>query len=149
VLGAGLVLLGAYAPELLKASAERIEARQPDNAASTPEVRFEFDELLRNSEVVSTPEDYPATFEDEQPNQTTQYLLQAASFRDSEDADTLRAQLLLLSLPTRVDQVQLDNGRWYRVTVGPFSSQADAQRAMTRLRQHNLGAVLRKKRLDT
>ena len=39
----------------------------------------------------------------------------------------------------------LDSGTWYRVTVGPFTTQVAEQRALTRLRENNLAAYRIKK----
>jgi len=146
VLGGLLVGLAWLAPELLRgdevADAGDAQAQEPARSAARPEVTFTFDDELRNSEVLSHPEDYPALFTDPEEPAAIEYVLQAASFRDVDDANALRASLMLQALPARVSEVRLDNGRWYRVTVGPFSSRVEAQRALTRLREENLGAVL-------
>lgn len=57
------------------------------------------------------------------------YLLQAGSFRQKEDADARRAELLLLGLEPRIEAASGDNGRWYRVYLGPFDSKSGMTRA--------------------
>ena len=57
------------------------------------------------------------------------FLLQAGSFRQREDADRRRAELLLLGLEPRVEETTSDNGRWFRVYLGPFSSHAAMSKA--------------------
>ena len=52
----------------------------------------------------------------------TLYLIQAGAFRQPEDAERRRAQLLLLSLDAYVKKVSLESGDWYRIYVGPFDS---------------------------
>jgi len=152
VLGGLLVALAWLAPELLRGGEtpdpQATATAAPSGTASRPEVTFTFDDELRNSEVLSHPEDYPALFTNPEQPAEIEYLLQAASFRDVGDANALRASLILQALPARVSEVRLDNGRWYRVTVGPFTSRVEAQRALTRLREENLGAVLHKRELD-
>ncbi len=147
-MGAVVVLGVAYLPELLgesvwpadgagTASAPGADAA---SAAEEPRVVFEFDDLLRNSRVAADPEPYvsePATTSGE----PQRILLQAASFRDRDDADRLRARLLLIDLPAATEAITLANGAWYRVTVGPFDSQVKAQRALTRLREMNIAAI--------
>jgi cell division septation protein DedD len=68
-----------------------------------------------------------------QPRSTTApsetYLLQAGSFRQREDADRRRAELLLLGLEPRVEETASDNGRWFRVYLGPFQTHAHMSRA--------------------
>ncbi len=68
--------------------------------------------------------------------------IQAASFRQSRDADVLRARLLLEGLPVQVQSVRLADGAWHRVTIGPVTSGAEARQIMVRLQQQNLGAFL-------
>ena len=71
--------------------------------------------------------------------------MQAASFPRREDADKLRAKLMMLNLPARTEQVEIASDIWFRVMVGPFESQIKAQRALTRLRENNLSALLHKR----
>lgn len=52
-----------------------------------------------------------------------QYMLQAGSFRSSEDADRRRATLILQGYSVRVQPVELPSGdTWHRVMIGPFSN---------------------------
>ena len=57
------------------------------------------------------------------------YLLQAGSFRQLEDADRRRAELLLLGLQPEIEETSGDNGRWFRVYLGPFDSRSTMSRA--------------------
>ncbi|MBA3981565.1 MAG: cell division protein [Alcanivorax sp.] len=51
------------------------------------------------------------------------FLLQAGSFRRSEDADRRRAELILQGLDARVQPVSLESGdTWHRVMIGPFTN---------------------------
>lgn len=137
-MGAVVVLGAAYLPELLGSPSPAASAPGPV-PESQPQLTFEFDDLLRNSRVTADPEPYesaPATAAGRE-----EIILQAASFRDREDAERLRAALLLMDMPAATSAISLDNGGWYRVTVGPFDSQVKAQRALTRLRENNIAAI--------
>jgi hypothetical protein len=142
VLGAFLVLAAAYLPEVFRQQVERtlatnvLEDREP--------VQFEFTERLRRSEVHTDPDTY-ADDANPRANADLIYIIQAASFQTMSDAESLRAQLLLINLPVQTTPVRVGNRPWYRVTVGPFISQLDAGRAMTRLRELNLDALLTKR----
>lgn len=139
VMGAVVVLGAAYLPELL-ATADTPPAQPAPSAGESPKLTFEFDDLLRNSRVTADPEPYLS----EPPPQGShdeEILLQAASFRSQEDAERLRAALLLMDLPAATSAISLANGRWYRVTVGPFDSKVQADRAMTRLREQDIAAI--------
>ena len=139
VLGALVVVTAAYLPELFRTkieptlAAKHLEAREP--------VTFEFAERLRNSQIHADPDTYAAdAYMGE--NDNVKYVIQAASFRAMDDAESLRAQLLLIDLPAQTNRVQVGDKQWYRVKVGPFLSRLEAGRAMTRVRELDLDAIL-------
>lgn len=53
---------------------------------------------------------------------TSQFFLQAGSFRRKDDADTLRAQLILLGQSVQVESGTVREETWHRVLVGPFAT---------------------------
>ncbi len=149
ILGAMVVLIAAYAPEFLSgANSEETKAQLAPTPETSPEVTFEFDNLLRNSKVTADPGAYEVQGQTNEPG-SIEYLIQAASFRHEAEAESLRAQLLLQDLPASTTSTRLDNAVWYRVTVGPFDSQVLAQRALTRLREQNLDALYIRRRKPT
>ena len=139
IVGALVVIVAAYAPELLDLRV-RPQADPVPAADTQPKVTYEFPKLLKEQEVKADPEPYavPEALSAQAPQQ---YLIQAASFRSSNDADTLRAQLLLADLPAYVDYSQVGERAWFRVTVGPFERKVEADRAMTHLRSRGLSAM--------
>ncbi|MBD8614459.1 SPOR domain-containing protein [Pseudomonas putida] len=56
------------------------------------------------------------------PAATTQFYLQAGSFRKQADADRVRAQIILLGQSVNVESGTVKEDTWYRVLVGPFSN---------------------------
>jgi len=142
VFGAALVLVASYAPEIFQESVTSIRGPQNDTVAP---VTFEFDRILENDVVLTDPDAYPAEFAEESGGAPPEYMLQAASFPRREDAEALRANLLMLNLPVQTNRVEIASGIWFRVTVGPFDSQVKARRALTRLRENNLSAQLYKR----
>lgn len=56
------------------------------------------------------------------PAATTQFYLQAGSFRKEADADKVRAQIILLGQAVKVESGTVKEETWYRVLVGPFSN---------------------------
>lgn len=141
IMGALVVLGAAYLPEL--SSSETTAGPPP--AAGAPENRptltFEFDDLLRNGQVTADPGPYVSEPEPAGGDAQEEIVLQAASFRSRDDAERLRAALLLLDLPATTSAISLDNGAWHRVTVGPFQSRVKAERALTRLRERDIAAI--------
>ena len=144
VLGAAIVLLAAYAPELLQETVDRTLAKQ--SSEPKPEVEFKFDQRLRTQEIRANPNTY-SNGQDALPEAQMEYLIQAASFQQQADADTLRAQLLLSGLPAVTNAVRVGDKPWYRVTVGPFPNNVESGRAMTKLRELNLDAFLIKREI--
>ncbi|MEK1941652.1 MAG: SPOR domain-containing protein [Pseudomonas sp.] len=64
---------------------------------------------------------------------TTQYFLQAGSFRKQEDADKVRAQIILLGQDVQVESGMVRDDTWYRVLVGPFSNREQLTGAQKKL----------------
>tara|TARA_R110002167_G_scaffold51665_4_gene149354 strand:- start:2540 stop:3169 length:630 start_codon:yes stop_codon:yes gene_type:complete len=116
------------------AKASRV-AKMPEK--TDPE--YKFYKLLPESEVVPAEvEAYRST-----PKSAADYskhLLQAGSFKRAEDADSLRAQLLLTGMPnvTTSKVVSSSGTTWYRVRIGPFSSRSKLNKAYDQLVRMNL-----------
>lgn len=96
------------------------EARQADTAPVIPpkqDARFTFYELLPSLELVPRNDTYvPGA----RSKKNVDYMIQAGSFADREDAETRRAQLILLGMEPTINKAVLGNGRTtYRVEVGP------------------------------
>jgi len=72
------------------------------------------------------------------------YLLQAGSFRQKEDAERRRAELLLLGLQPRVEESSSDTGQWFRVYLGPYNSHSDMTRAKSLMAAQDIDSLLLK-----
>ena len=66
------------------------------------------------------------------------YFLQAGSFIDPNDAEELRARLILMNLDTKVQPTPLSGRTWYRVQAGPFVGRRSVEAAENILRQNNI-----------
>ena len=109
-----------------------------------PQPHFGFYQLLKEQEVV-VPDTMPELADTESDN--TVYLLQAGSFRNSADADQLRAQLLLLNLTATVEKARTRTGdTWHRVLVGPFESRSKLAKARSILASNEISSLLLKRR---
>ena len=137
IVGAIVVLVAAYAPEIVGTSTPAQNSVVETQEA--PKIRFEFPDLLKNNEVAANPETYSAP--PASSNVEKVFRIQAASFRSEDDANVLRAKLLLTDLPSSIEASEVSGEMWYRVIVGPFSEKVYADRALTRLRQQNLTAI--------
>ncbi len=70
------------------------------------------------------------------------YLLQAGSFRNPDDADSLRAELILLGMDAFVREVDNDGVAWHRVMVGPFDSEIELSRSRRALAEANISSIV-------
>ena len=73
------------------------------------------------------------------------YLLQAGSFRQHDDAERRRAQLLLLGLEPVIEETSSSNGIWFRVYLGPFESRELMVRARGLTTNQNIETLLLKR----
>jgi len=116
-----VVYLGTLPPTGI-GQAEAPAAAAPDATGDQPKPRFDFYRILPETSirVEAEPAESAASGS---AGPAEKYLLQAGSFRQRDDADRRRAELLLLGLEPRVEETTGDNGRWYRVYLGPYDSQ--------------------------
>ena len=118
-----------------------------NNAAAPdapPKPRFDFYTLLPQ-QTMDVDVD-PAEVSRTRTKPTTQlYLLQAGSFRQREDADRRRAELLLLGLEPKIEETNGDNGRWFRVYVGPFESRSQLAKARSLTAAQDIDTLLLKR----
>ncbi|BCE02526.1 SPOR domain-containing protein [Marinicellulosiphila megalodicopiae] len=85
---------------------------------------FDFYKTLKDQEVV-VPEAKPLDIKAINAAKK-QYVLQAASFKNIDDANKLRAEFILGGLPETT--IESSNG-WHRVQVGPYASEIKISRA--------------------
>ena len=131
-----------------------IENSQPKPVAkqqSKPEepkdndTRFDFYTLLPEREVI-VPEQEKAA--GNTPTQRYQYILQAGSFRQSADADRLRAKLIMMGMDVKVDAVKGRGGDiWHRVQVGPYTSRSKLSKARNNLLNQGIETMLLKRKI--
>ncbi len=108
---------------------------------------FDFYTLLPESEVIApeVPEYNPG-----KPREAdaVSYILQAGSFRRHEDADRLRAQLILMGLEAGIEKVRTANGEtWHRVQAGPYESRREVNVARQKLADNRIESMVLKRRM--
>ncbi len=70
------------------------------------------------------------------------YYLQVGSFQNPEQAESLVAEVTLLGLDVQVRSVEVDGDDWYRVHVGPFTSEGELETAQERLRDNGIDSLV-------
>jgi len=165
-----IVLLGAVAAILIwlnqtsttpdsamlpKPSAQIIE--EPKQAVATPETTttiqqevpeapenfYTFYELLISGEVPIDIE--PGQSRDEAiAEKLKSTVVQVASFRTADTAESTRVALLFLDLKARVIPPSQTNGGWYRIVLGPFKTVRDMRAAEDVLTKNGYDAQVRR-----
>ncbi len=77
---------------------------------------------------------------------TTQFFLQAGSFRKQADADKVRAQIILLGQSVQIEPGNVREETWYRVLVGPFASRDQLGQAQKTLASGGFSNLLLQQR---
>ncbi len=112
-----------------------------------PKPHFDFYTQLRDAEIIvpdSPPDDLRQASDEKGQNEV--FILQAGSFKKLQDADSLRARLLLLNLNTQVEKSQSSKGGiWHRVLVGPFQSHSKLANARSTLLQNGIDNLVLKR----
>jgi cell division protein FtsN len=70
------------------------------------------------------------------------YFLQAGAYRGSDEAEALKARIILLGLPAAVQRAEVNGKSINRVRVGPFARLDDMNRARSRLGENKIEAAV-------
>ncbi|SFU58800.1 SPOR domain-containing protein [Halomonas korlensis] len=113
-----------------RAPAAPSEPAEPTTEATTEAVDDPIAQVIAAN---SRPEDASAADTSDEMQTVSageRYMLQAASFRESGDAEQLRSRLSDFGLLARVSEVQAGgNETWHRVQVGPYEDTRELSRA--------------------
>lgn len=74
--------------------------------------------------------------------QSGTYFLQVGSFRVLEDAEALRARVIMMGLPVEIQRAEVNGLQVNRVRVGPFARIDDMNRTRTRLGEEKIPATV-------
>jgi cell division septation protein DedD len=163
---AGVIVAIAGYLGVVKLEADAAEnaqiAQGSDNPAELPAFMFDFYNDLANAEVaVAIPPPAPgeesqvpaaAVQETQSPAAPTQvlagaenatnYLLQAGSFQNRQDAENQRARIMLLNMNANVVPGVVSGRTFHRVQVGPFAGRPSTESARDLLSENNIDSIL-------
>ncbi|MCB1876735.1 MAG: SPOR domain-containing protein [Chromatiales bacterium] len=164
----GILLAGFVAFLLFLRRGPQHEVRDPGGAPiqATPteeqtssKPRFEFYTLLPEkevyvpeTEVAKLPPRLPPKPREkatEKPGATAavaqkgeRYLIQVASFQDADDAERVKAKLLLNGFRAGLEPATIRGKRWYRVRVGPFDERDEIEKVRKRLKDKGMDSIV-------
>jgi len=106
-----------------------------------PRVKFEYHEKLPNiDEVIAEIDIVEEEPVEERPDRL--YILQAGSYKDERDAESVKAKLALAGFESVIQRVTInDKGTYYRVRMGPYQSRRTLQRHKKKLAERGINAL--------
>jgi cell division protein FtsN len=106
-----------------KKSVDNEENKKPE-VERLPKPKLDFYTILPGETVLPEPKGSGKKVAKAEPADAgVSYILQAAAFTSSEDADRLKAKLLLNGMEPHIEKITVgDKGIYYRVRLGPYSS---------------------------
>ena len=134
-------------PDPAVSATETGTPEQPEVVIQRP--RFDFYTNLTQESIDEVQDQVEPAADVRKPPTSTElpepYLLQAGSFRQHDDAERRRAQLLLLGLEPVIEEISSSNGIWFRVYLGPFESRELMVRARGLTTNQNIETLLLKR----
>ena len=139
-----LVYLSGITPQKMADKKPIAKDNLPPVEEHSEKPTFEFSDRLMNNEVIDTKNPKPSGSASTT-NSPVSYILQAAAFQKPQDADALKAKLILEGLDTNIQPFNKNGENWYRVLVGPFTNPAKMAQAKATLAQHNINPIVLQK----
>ena len=118
---------------------EKYKIKEIVNAQEIKKRTYDFYKLLKENEILISDDDISVQEEAE----SGAYLFQVGAFKNANDAEIRKVELVLLDLPTQVEESTVDNGEiLYRVLVGPYSNTSKTALARAKLAENNFPFLL-------
>ena len=127
-----------------KASAVSEQNKQGEKTSDRQEPKFNFYTILPELEVlIPDSETQPPKTRsiDDSSEDDKQYVLQAGSFKNRNDAEKLKASLALLGFEANIQSVTVNSIPWHRVRIGPYSQSNDLYDKIDQLQQNGIKAM--------
>ena len=123
-------------------------AKAPVTDKKEPKFNFytllpELEVLIPESETRPPASASTSKTESSKPQQksTKQYILQAGSFQNLNDAKKLKANLAFLGLEAGIQHVTVNNQAWHRVRTGPYQNKQQLYQKQKLLKQNEINSI--------
>lgn len=128
-------------PEVVKDNPLKQE-KKPEQRPVLPQ--FDFYTILPEKEVIVPDYEINTRAREERVGQakTANYILQAGSFREFKDADSLRAKLALMGIESKVEKAKVGNVVWNRVKMGPYAQMVSVTTIRDRLKGNGIDVLV-------
>ena len=134
----------ASAGKTVKKRSHGSDAPEAGETAPDDPKTYAFYEMLPKFEVV-VPERDKDVRPDIKPVPETRsgtYVLQVGSYKNSADAERVRAKLALQGIESHAQKVTIENDTWYRIRIGPTSKLDELNRTRTILHKADVDALV-------
>lgn len=130
--------VGSTQPPSKPPAQKTVEKKKPG------EPKFDFYTILPEKEVVVSDYEINTRKKAEKVghSKATQYIMQAGSFRNYADADSMKARLALMGIESRIERAKIGNIIWNRIKIGPFSKISSVDRIRSKLRQNKIDVIV-------
>lgn len=150
------ILIGLGIAMITRMNGNNFSEDQANNATTNQATeqpvkrKFDFYTLLPELEIVIPQEETkPLAKKPSSENKASQaneyiggYLLQAGSFQQFSEADSLKARLALLGVQARIQSVDVNSKKWHRVHIGPSNDRQELEKLRARLRKNGVDTLL-------
>lgn len=117
----------------------------PDKPAETKtqKPRFDFYTILPELEVAIPEQELITPGKTSTSKQASaNYILQVGSFRQSEQADQLKARLALQGIEASIQSVAINSDTWHRVRIGPINDLTTLNQIRKRLQKNGIASIV-------
>jgi cell division protein FtsN len=124
-----------------------VKPQQPKAAPQKPksfEPTFDFYTILPEQEVVVPEPEIKTRAREESigKSKDAQYVIQAGSFRNPEDADKVKARLAMMGIEAKIETAKNGAATWNRVKIGPLTKMAKVDAIRSRLHAAGIDVVV-------
>lgn len=122
------------------------KSEKPKQQSREPKFNFytilpELEVLIPEEEIRPPEKDTDTTVRNGKTGKGKQFILQAGSFRNRQDAERLKASIALLGMTASIKQVTIDGTNWHRVRIGPVSNSRDLYHDLNLLHHNDINAI--------
>lgn len=134
------------AKDVRQATKQKTQTPSTKPSAQKDRPRFDFYTILPELEVAIPEEELIKAHKKDKTasvENSIEYVLQAGSFRQPDQADRLKAKLALLGIEANIQTVHIRDGEtWHRVRVGPIQNITTLNQTRKRLRDVGVPSIV-------
>lgn len=129
-----------------KSKADKTKTEQPKKTAQKPEKDqpkdFTYYESLKKATI-----DVPAEQLKPAPKSNIDYYLQTDSFKNRDDAERRRIELIMLNMDAHIHSVVAESGTtWHKVVAGPYKTRTSMSKARSTMADMNIKSIVHKRK---